>query len=149
MSGNGDGKQLAIANVGGRPKIIIDWVDFDKLCKMQCTLREIAAWFNCSEDTIERRVEEEKQMGFADYYGQKKEKGRTSLRRLQWLTAESGSVTMQIFLGKNLLNQSDQGIVEPKGKGSKEIPTVVVHIEAPKVEAIVEEDVEVIKDDGE
>ena len=30
------------------------------------------------------------------------------LRQLQWKSAESGNVTMQIFLGKNILGQQDK-----------------------------------------
>lgn len=151
MSDNENGKELVVTKTAGRPKIIIDWVDFNKLCGLQCTLKEIAAWFGCSEDTIERRVEEEKLMNFAEYFGQKREKGIISLRRLQWISAENGSITMQIFLGKNYLSQSDQGIIKPKDKDNREIPTVIVHIDAPKkIEVIEGEDVKVeAVEDGE
>ena len=30
------------------------------------------------------------------------------LRQLQWKSAENGNVTMQIFLGKNILGQQDK-----------------------------------------
>ena len=30
------------------------------------------------------------------------------LRQLQWKSAEQGNVTMQIFLGKNILGQQDK-----------------------------------------
>ncbi len=92
----------------GRPRIEIDWVDFDKLCGMQATLDEIAAWFNCSEDTIERRVSEEKGMRFAEYKAQKAARGRISLRRAQMQKALDGNVVMQIWLGKQYLGQKDK-----------------------------------------
>lgn len=95
-------------NKGGRPKIEVDWQQFDKLCQIQCTLREIAEFFQCSEDTIERRCKEVKGMGFAEYFEQKRGLGKISLRRMQWQTAIDGNVTMQIWLGKNYLEQSDK-----------------------------------------
>ena len=95
------------------PKIIeINWVDFDKLCHMQAPLSEIASWFDCSEDTIERRVKEEHGMKFADYYAQKRGKGKVALRRKQFDVAMSGDKTMLIWRGKQYLGQQDQVHIE-------------------------------------
>ncbi len=94
-----------------RPKVEINWVEFDKLCNIHCTLNEIAEWFGCSEDTIERCVLREKKMGFADYYKRKSGRGKISLRRRMWETAlgnNKGSVVMQIWLSKNLLGFRDR-----------------------------------------
>ncbi|GAH61840.1 unnamed protein product, partial [marine sediment metagenome] len=52
----------------GRPKIKIDWEEFNKLEIMQCTIEEIASWFGCSVDTIERRVKEKYEMTFAEHF---------------------------------------------------------------------------------
>lgn len=92
----------------GRPRKEIDWVEFDKLCAMQCTLGEIAGWFECSEDTIERRVKEQFGMDFADVFKEKRSKGKIALRRQQYQTALEGNVPLLIFLGKNYLGQSDK-----------------------------------------
>ena len=54
--------------MAGRPRIEIDEDQFRKLCALQCTLEEIAAWFKCSEDAIERWCQREHDMHFADYY---------------------------------------------------------------------------------
>jgi len=100
----------------GRPKIKIDWKEFDKLCELQCTKKEIASCFDCTPNTIVNRVKQEKGMTFLEYYGQKSAKGKISLRRLQWQTAEKGNVVMQIFLGKQYLGQRDkmEGSVAPE-----------------------------------
>ncbi len=60
---------------------------------------EIGAFFSVSADTIERR--------FAGELAKGRAKGKTKLRQLQWQAAEKGNVTMQIWLGKQLLNQKD------------------------------------------
>ena len=90
----------------GRPKIQIDKKEFEKLCALQCTEAEIASWFDCSPDTIERFCEREYKATFAEVFAIKRGKGQISLRRTQWKLAERSSV-MAIFLGKQYLGQSD------------------------------------------
>jgi len=85
------------------------WKEFDKLCAMQCTKDEIASWFDCSVDSIVRRVEEEYEVKFAVVYAEKKSKGKISLRRAQWQKAvDQKSVPMLIWLGKQYLGQTDK-----------------------------------------
>lgn len=91
-----------------RPRIAIDWAEFDKLCFIQCSEREIAQWFECSVDTIDRACHREKKMGFADYSLEKRGRGRISLRRQQFEVAMKGNVGMLIWLGKNYLDQTDK-----------------------------------------
>ena len=90
----------------GRPRIVIKWDEFEKLCALQCTLIECAAWVGVSEDTIERRVKDHYKENFADVFKQKRVKGLVSLRRSQFKLAEKNA-TMSIFLGKNYLHQRD------------------------------------------
>lgn len=99
------------------PKIIqVDWQEFDKLCYMQCTATEIAAWFNCSVDTIERRVEESHGVKFAEYFAEKKQHGKISLRRAQFQAATvKGNISMMIWLGKQYLDQRDKQETEITG----------------------------------
>lgn len=92
----------------GRPKIKIDYKILNKLCAIQCTQQEIADWFECSIDTIERAIKRDKGMIFAEYSGQKRKKGRISLRRKQWEVAMEGNVSMLIWIGKQYLGQTDK-----------------------------------------
>ncbi|MCD8206700.1 MAG: hypothetical protein LUD72_02045 [Bacteroidales bacterium] len=89
-----------------RPPIEIDNEDFEKLCGLQCTLSEIAGWFKCSEDTIERWCKRTYDKGFADAYKKFSAGGKISLRRNQFRLAEKNAA-MAIFLGKQYLGQSD------------------------------------------
>lgn len=98
-----------------RPRIEINWEEFDKLCNLQCTLSEIAGWFGCSEDTIERACKREKNEGFADYYKKKSQNGKISLRRKQMEIALKGNVGMLIWLGKQYLGQNDKQALEHSG----------------------------------
>ena len=99
----------------GRPRIEFDdthWANFKKLCTMQATLVEIAAFFEVSEDTIERRVKETYGVTFAEHYKSMSGSGKISLRRKQMDVALSGNVSMLIWLGKQYLGQTDKSVNE-------------------------------------
>ena len=94
---------------GGRPKIEIDWVEFEKLCAIQCTLKEIAEWFGCSDDTIENKCKEHYKQRFSDIYAKKRTVGKISLRRSQFQLAKK-NVAMAIWLGKQYLGQREPDV---------------------------------------
>lgn len=83
----------------------INLAELEKLAAMQCTDEEIAAWFNVSTRTIERR---RKSPVFAETICRGKARGRISLRRAQLKILEQGNATMGIWLGKQYLGQADQ-----------------------------------------
>lgn len=89
-----------------RPRIEIDEDNFKKLCGLQCTLSEIASFFRCSEDTVERWCRRELKMSFAEAFKMHSAGGKISLRRWQFKMAEH-SVPMAIWLGKQYLGQRD------------------------------------------
>lgn len=107
----------------GRPRKEIDFDQFEKLCGLQCTEREIAAWFDMTIDTINARCKERYSLTFSDVYAQKSELGRIALRRAQMQSAQGGNVTMQIWLGKQLLKQKDSPVEVTGANGG---PLVIV-----------------------
>lgn len=90
----------------GRPRKEISQDNFEKLCAMFCTEEEIAAFFDCSVDTIENWTKRTYGQLFSEVYEQKRQTGKISLRRAQLRLAEK-SAAMAIFLGKNYLGQKD------------------------------------------
>lgn len=90
----------------GRPKTDIDKETFEKLCGMQCTLEEIAGFFNCSDDTINNWCKKTYGDNFSGVYKKKNAPGLISLRRTQFKLAEKNA-SMAIFLGKQYLGQKD------------------------------------------
>lgn len=97
----------------GRPEIPIDKKDFEKLCAMQCTLVEIAGFFDCSEDTIENWCKKNYDgLTFSEVFKKKSAKGKISVRRNQFRAADAGNVSMLIWLGKQYLGQKDYNEVE-------------------------------------
>jgi hypothetical protein len=91
--------------------VAIDLDQLEKLCALQATDVEVAAWFNVSTRTIERRRKEAK---FAEIMERGKARGRISIRRAQMKMLENGNATMGIWLGKQYLGQTDQ--VEYRGE---------------------------------
>lgn len=89
-----------------RPKIEIDKKNFEQLCALQCTAVEIASFFNCSQDTIERWCKRTYKKKFSEVFDDYRGKGLVSLRRNQFRLAEKNA-TMAIWLGKQLLGQKD------------------------------------------
>ena len=110
----------------GRPRKEIDKRDFEKLCMLQCTRAEICSWFKVSEPTLIdwcKRTYDGKD--FLTVFNQKREGGKISLRRMQWQLAAK-SPAMAIFLGKNLLGQTDK--VEQTQNINGAVPTVQVYL---------------------
>lgn len=102
----------------GRPKKEINQDQFEKLCAICCTQKEIADFFDCSIDTINRWCKRTYKLTFADTYEKKSVNGKISLRRWQFKAAEAGNVTMLIFLGKQYLGQSDKIETDNKNDNS-------------------------------
>jgi len=86
-------------------RVDIDLSELERLCAIQATDEEIAAWFGVSTRTIERRRLEPE---FAEVMERGKAKGRISIRRLQMKLLEEGNATMGVWLGKQILGQVDQ-----------------------------------------
>ena len=82
----------------------IDLEELEKLCNMQATQPEMAAWFKMSLATFERRVQAKDARAVMDR-GYKT--GLISLRRQQFQLAMAGDKTMLIWLGKQYLGQRD------------------------------------------
>ena len=91
-----------------RPKKYdIDTKQLEQLASFGCTNREIASFFGCSEDLIKK--------SYSSFLTKGRDKGKIRLRKLQWNAAEKGSTPMLIWLGKQLLDQTDkQEVTEVK-----------------------------------
>lgn len=88
----------------GRKPAQIDLVQLEKLCAMQCTDAEIAAWFKVTTRTLESR---RKQAKFGHVMERGRALGRISVRRHQLKLVEGGNAMMAVWLGKTLLGQRD------------------------------------------
>ena len=83
-----------------RPKKYnIDTEEVQKLAKYGMTNVEIADFFGCDESLIRK--------SYSEYLTKGRAEMTVRLRQLQWKSAEKGNAVMLIWLGKQLLGQSD------------------------------------------
>jgi hypothetical protein len=84
----------------------IDVEELKRLCRLNCTMEEIGAFFGCDKKTIERRYAEEED--FQQAIDQGRGLGKLSVRRKQMqIMDEHNSAAMAIWLGKQILGQRD------------------------------------------
>jgi hypothetical protein len=83
----------------GRNKRVVVPKDVYELAAIGCNDREIAKWFDMDENTL--------RYNFSDIMEKGREDLKASLRRAQLRLALSGNAVMLIWLGKNILGQSD------------------------------------------
>jgi hypothetical protein len=103
----------------GRKTRELDYELIKRLASLQCTEKEIAATIDADYSWLSARKGKDEllQQALEDGY----EVGKTSLRHKQWEIANSGNVTMCIWLGKQYLKQSDHNTIS----GDKEAPLEV------------------------
>ena len=95
----------------GRPPVDVDLELLDDLASIHCTYEEMAAILKVDADTLAKR--------FSERIEQKKQSGKSSLRRRQWRAAEEGDRTMLIWLGKQWLGQTDKTATDITTQGEK------------------------------
>ena len=94
----------------------IDWEKVDELLEAGCDGTEICAHLGIHYNTLNNKCEKEKKYKFCDYKALKRAKGDSILRNRQYKTALEGNVPMQIWLGKQRLEQSDKQQVKQETK---------------------------------
>jgi len=91
-----------------RPRKEIDQNQLESLCRLNPTLKDVAAFFQCSEDTVERRCAEYGYKDFADARQQNMVHTRLGVIRKAVEMANNGNVPMLIFTLKNLCGWADK-----------------------------------------
>jgi hypothetical protein len=83
----------------GKDQVCVDPEEVTRLAAMWCTYKEMAEWFGIHADTLKFNFETEIAQG--------RSRTKQALRRKQIDMALAGDKTMLIWLGKNILQQSD------------------------------------------
>ena len=92
----------------GRPQMILNDTGketIEKLSAIMCTDEEIASVLGMSVDTL---LNNNNRDAFLEHKQIGQSRGKMSLRRMQWATANKGNATMQIWLGKQHLGQTEK-----------------------------------------
>jgi AraC-like DNA-binding protein len=104
------GEKLVQGLIVGRDKKIIPQPEVEHLASLGCTDKDIAEWFGVSESTLRYNFSFELTKG--------RHQLKTSLRQAQLKTALTGNATLLIWLGKNILGQTDS----PQSVDDKVLP---------------------------
>ena len=85
----------------GRPKKYnIDTHQIEQLAGFGCSNTEMASFFGCSPDLLEK--------SYSEYLSKGRDSGKIRLRQYQWASAKKGNVAMLIWLGKQILGQTEK-----------------------------------------
>lgn len=95
-----------------RPKLEIDWKELDAMMQFGPSLRFVADHFGVSHKTIERRIQEDKGLTFAEYKELKMDKVRLKLQQKIISKALNGDNVALIFALKNYCGWADKKEVE-------------------------------------
>lgn len=92
----------------GRPRLVLNedgMRTIEKLAGIMCTDEEIASVLGVTIETLQAKHNVD---AFLEYKKRGQLKGKASLRRSQFRTAEAGNPTMLVWLGKQYLDQKDR-----------------------------------------
>ena len=115
-------------NPVGRPKTAIDLEELVRICRLNCTMPEIAAFLDVPLRTLEDRYTKDKEVREAIQKG--RELGKLSVRRKQiQIMEDTGSATMAIWLGKQLLGQRDKHDIVTEDRSDSALDEAVTMFE--------------------
>jgi hypothetical protein len=98
-----EGTKIVKGLVVGRNKIVVPPEEVEDLAALGCTDRDIANWFGVDENTL--------RYSFSDNLLKGRENLKISLRRAMLKNAcVNLNAAVQIFLAKNMLGMSDNGM---------------------------------------
>jgi hypothetical protein len=86
-------------------KVDIDQIQLGKLAELCSSVEDVAAYFRMPVQTVKSCL---KKNPMKTIWESGQARGRISLRRAQMQSALGGDRTMQIWLGKQILNQTDK-----------------------------------------
>jgi len=104
-----EGTKLVHGLIVGRNQVVVPPEEVEDLAAIGCTDRDIANWFGIDENTL--------RYNFSDYLIKGRENLKISLRRSMLKNAcVNLNAAVQIFLAKNMLGMSDNGMTTDNSK---------------------------------
>jgi len=120
------GEKVVAGLIVGRNNVVVPPAEVQDLAAIGCTNRDIANWFGITETALTNN--------FVDYLIKGREDLKITLRRAMLKNAcVNLNAAVQIFLAKNMLGMSDQGMTTD---GSKVLPFTDDDDDAPTEEQL-------------
>lgn len=115
-------------NKGGRPRKEIDLEQVKAMCRIQCTQEEVCSILEVDHKTLNNRLRAEGYSSYSQFHKKYNHEGKSSLRRAQWKAAtEDRNPTMLVWLGKNMLKQTDKTDISVSGEMAHKIQVEFVN----------------------
>ena len=92
----------------GRPKIVIDENQLRSLLRLRPTLEDCANFFQCSQATIEKHINDKFDLTFKEFRDQNFVHTRFSVVRAALQKAMNGDTALMIFCLKNMAGWKDR-----------------------------------------
>lgn len=128
MPTDGETPEVRDTTGPGRPPALVESEELLKqiegLARIQCTQREAAAVLRVHRNTFAQFLSTHEKAQEAWENGL--EQGKASLRRMQFKNAENGNATMQVWLGKQWLDQRDKTDNQHSGPDGSPITLTVL-----------------------
>src|SRR6516165_1472638 len=115
-----------------RPRIEISLAKIRNFAANMHTLAGIAARLGVSHDTLQERLKEPE---FRRAYEEGREMCCAEIRDLQMQAARAGNITMLIWLGKQMLGQTDTVQTQFGGPGGAPFQIEIVRVAVQRVQA--------------
>lgn len=94
----------------GRPEVEFDLVELEDLSRSHCSFIELAKFYNCSETTVKDRYKND--LDFKGAVDRGRFEAIKGLRRKQLEMAMDGNTQLAIWLGKQMLGQTDKAEID-------------------------------------
>lgn len=92
----------------GKGEIQVDWTRLNQYLELGARLIDCAEFLNVSEDKIQDQIKKYHGMKFMEYRDKKMAKMRLRVMQKQFDVAMQGNVAMLIWLGKQILGQTEK-----------------------------------------
>lgn len=96
------------------PRTILDPIQLKAFMRLNPSLKDTAAFFDCSIETVETRIKEGYNLSFPEFRDQNMVETRKMLIRTALKQARTGNTAMLIFCLKNLCGWKDRHEVTGK-----------------------------------
>lgn len=133
----------------GRPRRKFDLEKVTVMASIGASPYEMASYFDCSTRVIQQRMAEDEEDPVKGDFLRAYKKGfgevKRGLRRVQIETAMNGNPALLIWLGKNLLDQTDKIDSKQEISSKSEVKMEIT----PEIEAQIKEAAQVVMNDRE
>jgi hypothetical protein len=101
--------------MAGRPRVMIDWEKVNDYARAHASGRSIARLIGIHPNTLEKAIKREYHMGYTEFMEERKEEGRTMVKKVIYDAVIGGNALLAIWWSKNCMGWSDKQSIDHSG----------------------------------